>query len=92
MPTIEPRVIPDDHYSFSLKDLDKFIIAIERRIASKEIMHPKEAAAYLGISLATLYRLKSIPYHKLEDLEGRLYLRSEIIEKIRSRPTGPKIH
>jgi hypothetical protein len=41
MPTIEPRVIPDGYYSF--KDLDTLLVALQRTIAAKEVMHSKEA-------------------------------------------------
>lgn len=70
---------------FSVKDLDTFLFELERRWKVKEVMHVKECADYLGISVSKLYRLpKSVlPYHQLEGLEGRLYLRSEVIEYIK---------
>ena len=83
MAKIEPRVIPDDYYSFNLKDLNTLVVALKRFGESKEVMHTKEAAAFLGISVSKLYRMKNLPYHRLEGLEGRLFLRSELIDYIK---------
>ena len=71
---------------FSIKDLDKFLFELERRWRSKDILHHDEAAEYLGISSSKLYRIpKSVlPYHEVEGLKGRLYLKSELIDKIKN--------
>lgn len=70
--------------TLSIVDLDTLILAVRERVV-KEVLHVEEAAELLGISKSTLYRIpkESLPYHYLKGLEGRLYLRSEIIEKIR---------
>jgi hypothetical protein len=83
MPTIEPRVIPDDYYSFDLKDLNTSITAVKRLTDAREVMHPKEAAAFIGTGVTSLYKCKNIPHHKLPGLEGRLKYRSELIDFIK---------
>lgn len=73
--------------SFSVKDLDRFLFELEARFKAKEVMHRKDAAAYLGVSERTLDRLSVsgvIKYHTLEGLSGKLYLRSEILEKVKA--------
>lgn len=73
------------HGQYSPIDLDKFLVELELRFKQKEVLHTKEAAAFLGVAERTLYRLpkETVPYHKIEGLEGRLYLRSELIDLIR---------
>lgn len=83
MAIIEPRALPDDHYSFNLHDLKTLIVAIERFAESKQVMHAEDAAAFLGISERTLNRLiGSLPSHKLEGI-GRVWLKSELIDYIK---------
>lgn len=53
----ESRVIPDDYYSFSLKDLDTFIQAIERRLEAREVMRIEQAAEFLNVSMTTIHLL-----------------------------------
>ena len=72
MPTIEPRVIPDDYYSFDLKDLNTLVIALQRFADFKEVMHPKEAAAFMGIGTTSLYKSEA-PYHKIKGMAGSIY-------------------
>lgn len=78
--TAQVQFIPEGTYS--IKDLDTLIIALETRIHAREVMHTQQAADFLGISKQTLYRSK-FPFHKVEGLEGRLYLRTELIERIK---------
>jgi predicted DNA-binding transcriptional regulator AlpA len=79
------QFVPDGQ--FSVKDLDRFLISLEARWKSKDVLNHEECAEYIGCSVRTLYRLGncgSIPYHTLQGLGGRLYLKSEIIEAIKS--------
>lgn len=83
MPSIEPRVVPDDYYSFNLKNLDTFLLALERRMAAKEVMHIGDAAKFMGCSVRKINDLcqrNKIPYHRIDGLAGKLFLRSELIE------------
>lgn len=68
--------------AFSNKDLHRLLIELRAFMDHKEVMHTKEAAAFLGVSRSTLYRTKC-PYHTLEGMEGRLYLKDELIDFIR---------
>lgn len=70
---------------FSIKDLDKFLFELELRFKQKEVMHRKEAAAFIGVNVRTLDR-SNIPYHTVEGLSGKLYLRSEMLEHIKNSP------
>lgn len=83
MAIIEPRAFPDDHYSFNLRDLKTLIIAIERFMESKEVMHTQEAADFLGISASKLYRMDNVPHHKVPGFSGKVFLRSELIDYIK---------
>jgi hypothetical protein len=68
---------------FSIKDLDRFLFEAERRFKQKEVMNPKEAAQFIGVSVATLYK-SEVPFHKIPGIDRRLYLKSEIIQVIKS--------
>lgn len=70
--------------SLSMVELDALILALKSR-SVKEVLHAKEAAAFLGISESKLYRMdkKVVPYHKLQGLEARLYLTAELLEYIK---------
>lgn len=78
--TTQVRFIPEG--TFSNKDLHRLLVELSAFLDQKEVMHVKEAAAFLGISRSTLYRT-NIPYHTLEGMEGRLYLKSELIDFIK---------
>jgi hypothetical protein len=72
---------------YSIKDLDSLLYALETRIKAREVMHRKEAAEFIGISLRQLDELTSqgsIPCHRLEGLSSKLYLRSELLDRIRN--------
>lgn len=84
MPTIEPRVIPDDYYSFTLKDMSTLVKALERFMEHKEVMRTKEAAKFLGIGKTKMYQMDRIPSHTLPGISGKFYLRSELIDFIRN--------
>lgn len=81
--TAQVEFIPNGQWS--VKDLDTLILALETRVKAKEVMHAKEAAAFIGISLRKLYEIPKevFPFHEVPGLKGRLYLRSELIEKVR---------
>ena len=84
MSGLQVAMIPEGKYSQT--ELGTLITELERFYKGKEVMHTKEAAAFLGIGVTTLYRIPktSLPYHKIEGLEGRLYLRSELLHSIRN--------
>jgi len=71
------------------EEIDKIISAVTSRamsLMSEEIMHRKEAAKFLGIGTRQLDKLtndKKLPYHRIDGLAAKLYLRSEIIQLIK---------
>lgn len=71
---------PEGRYSD--KDLERLVEEMREVVKQKEIMRHKEAAAFIGISTAKLYR-SGFPYHRVEGMEGRFYLKSELIEYIK---------
>lgn len=83
MSTPQIQLVPEGQ--FSNKDLDAFLFELERRWKSKEILHVQEAADYLGISKSKLYRMPKevFPYHEVEGMAGRLYLKSELLNAIK---------
>lgn len=71
---------------FSTKDLDIFLRELDMRFKQKEVMHRKEVADYMGLSERTVDRLSKpggLPFHTIEGLSGKLYLRQEIIDYIK---------
>lgn len=75
------NMIPEGQ--FSNKDLERLLIELDARAKQKEVMHTKEAAAFLGIGVTSIYKVKDLPYHTLPGLEGRVYLKDELIDFIR---------
>jgi hypothetical protein len=71
------------------KDIDRIIVALQDRMQhlnEEKVMRRKDAASFLGLHERTLDRLSnsgSIPYHRLDGLSDKLYLRSELIHLIK---------
>lgn len=83
MKTAVIEMIPEGQ--FSIKDLDILIFALEGRVKAQEVMHRKDAAKFLGMSVRNLDALSSnkrIPFHKPEGWP-KMYLRSEILDFIK---------
>jgi hypothetical protein len=79
------RFIPEGQ--FSNNDLAAFVKELEAFYKGKEVMHRSDAAIFLGVSERTIDRLSlsgAIPYHTIQGLHGKLYLRSELIEVIKN--------
>lgn len=83
MATIEPRVVADEYYS--AKDIDRLFAALEKRIQAREVLRIEQAAEFLGVSRKTLDNLcrAGMPYHRLDGLGTKLFLRSELIDYIK---------
>lgn len=58
------------------------VVALKRLVESKEVMHAKEAAAFMGIGMTSLYKCQA-PFHQIKGIAGLIYLRSELIEVIK---------
>jgi len=85
MPHLEHKLMPDEYYS--AKDIDRLFVALEKRFQAREIMRIEEAAKFLSISrrkVDDLCRAGKLPYHMLDGLGGKFFLRSELIEKIKA--------
>jgi excisionase family DNA binding protein len=79
------QLIPEG--KFNIEDLDLFLFELERRFQAKEVMTRKEVAKYIGVSERTVDRLSNegvLPFHRLEGLNVKLYLREEIKAAIKN--------
>ena len=86
MPRIEPRIIPDDYYAHDLKDLNTLLVALRRLVEVKEVMTIEDAAAFLSCSVRKINDMcqhGKLPYHRLDGLAGKLFLRTELIEFVK---------
>ncbi|MBT1698249.1 hypothetical protein KK083_15255 [Fulvivirgaceae bacterium PWU4] len=85
MKTIQLEIIPA---SFTIKDVDTLLYALETRIKAREIMNKEEAAAYLsGISVRMLERLSKddiIPCHYVPGTSIRVWLKSELVGVVKT--------
>lgn len=75
------QMIPDGRYSNP--DLERLANELREYVSWPEVMHTKEAAKFLGISESKLYRVDTIPSHKVPGLSQKVYLKSELIEYIK---------
>jgi hypothetical protein len=85
MSALQVQFNPETGYS--IKDLDTLIVALETRVKAREVMHRKDAAEFLGISPRQLdywTAEKVIPHHVLPSTTVKLYLRSELLQKIKA--------
>ena len=78
--TLQVHMIPEGQ--FQNKDLERLLQELQVIIKGKEVMNAADAAEFMGIGKTTIYK-SSVPYHKLPGIEGRFYLRSEIIQYIK---------
>jgi excisionase family DNA binding protein len=79
------NMVPDGQWPAT--ELDKLIHALETRILeTHEVMRIEHAADFLRISRAQIDRMckdGQLPFHKLEGLGGKVFLRSELIDYIK---------
>lgn len=47
------------------------------------MMRTKDAAKFLGIGKTKMYEMDKIPSHRLPEISGKFYLKSELIEFIK---------
>ena len=82
IPVIEMQ--PDGYYS--TQDIDKLIEAIERRVHAREVMRIEDALTFLNVTRSTLSRMvqAGLPYHAVPGLGGKVFLRSELIDYIKT--------
>ena len=82
--TAQVNFIPDGQYSPI--DLDKFLFELEARFKQKEVMKIEQAAEFLTCSSSKIHELcrkDKIPYHRVDGIGGKLFLRSELIEYVK---------
>lgn len=67
--------------TYSIKDIDSLIAAIENRVPPREIMRIEHITEFLGVSRKTIDNMcrAGMPFHRLPGLGGKLFVRSEII-------------
>jgi excisionase family DNA binding protein len=78
------KLHPEGQYSS--KDIDALIHAIETRVQAREVMRIEQAADFLSVSrrkLDDLCRSGKMPFHRIEGLGGKIFLRSELIEYVK---------
>lgn len=56
--TAQIEFLPAGQYT--IKDLDTLLVALETRVKAREVMHTKDAAAYLGISPRQVQQLAAV--------------------------------
>lgn len=84
MPHIEPHLVPDEYYS--AKDIDRLFSALEKRLEAKEVLRIDDAAKFLSCSVRKINDMcqhDKIPYHRIDGLAGKIFLRSELIDFIK---------
>lgn len=84
MAQIEYQIVPDEYYS--IKDINRLIEALEKRMKVREVMRIEHAMKFLGIGRSQIDRMCKnghLPFHCIEGLSGKLFLRSELIEFIK---------
>ena len=74
------QMLPEGRYTS--KDLERLANELIEYVKYPDVMHTKEAAAFLDVSQAQLYRTPNIPSHKIPGI-GRVYLKSELIDYIK---------
>lgn len=85
MAIIEPNLVPDEYYS--AKDIDRLFAALEKRMQAREVLRIEHVMDLLEISRAQVDRMckdGQLPFHKLEGLGTKLFLRSELIGRIKN--------
>lgn len=79
--------MPVDQGPYNEQELEALIHGLEKVIlARKEVMRVESAAAFLNISRAQVDRMcrdGQLPFHRLDGLGGKLFLRSELIDHIK---------
>lgn len=88
MSGLQVHMVPNNSI-LSEVELDKIILALQARVGhhlEEKIMHRKDVAAFLGIGTRQVDKLSNagkLPYHRLDGLAAKLYLRSELIQLIK---------
>lgn len=71
---------------FQNKDLERLLIELGRIIPQKEVLRIEDAAELMRCSVRKVNHLcqhGKIPYHRVDGLGGKIFLRSELIEWIK---------
>lgn len=64
-------------------DLERLANELADYLGFPEVMDTQTAARFLGISASKLYRIDKVPSHRMPELRGKIYLKSELIEYIK---------
>ena len=68
---------------YSNPDLERLANELIEYVSYPEVMRTQQAAKFLGICRSKLYQMDRVPSHKLPDIAGKFYLKSELIEFIK---------
>ena len=71
---------------YSKVDLDRFLFELETRFKQKEVMRIEDVAAEFSCSVRKINHLcqhGKIPFHRIDGLGGKVFLRSELIDFIK---------
>lgn len=78
------NLIPDGY--FSNKDLERLLIELHKVVQQKEVLRIEDAAEFLSCSVRKINHLcqhDKLPYHRIDGLSGKVFLRSELIDFIK---------
>jgi hypothetical protein len=80
--TTQVQMVPESQ--FHDKDLERLLSEL-RGVVQRDVMRIEQAAAYLAVSITTLHLMcrKGLPYHRVDGLGGKIFLRSELIDYIK---------
>ena len=76
------QMLPEGRYTS--KDLERLANELLEHARYPDVMRTKEAASFLGIGKTKMYQMDCIPSHKLPGISGKFYLKSELIEYIKT--------
>lgn len=68
---------------FTIQELDTLIVALEGRVKAREVLHRKDLAVELGVSMRTVDR-STLPFHYIPGTNVKVWLRSEVLEAIKN--------
>ena len=78
------NMVPDGQWPAT--ELDKLIHALEARILeTREVLRIEQMTDFFGVSRKTVDNMcrRGLPFHRVPGLNGKVFLRSELIDYIK---------
>ena len=78
------NMVPDGQWPAT--ELDKLIHALEARILeTREVLRIEQMTEFFGVSRKTVDNMcrRGLPFHRVPGLNGKVFLRSELIDYIK---------